>query len=160
MEQARFNKFEVELKKRSTRKTVFATTTATNLYISIFQRDHYTIYSLHTADSKHCFRMISLLISSTLIALTIATPPIVPFAATNNGCVDGVNNVVDMDNVGDASALFIRVKDVVARTYDTKGNPSCYEGRAAAQLPGIIKLLNGIQKFPTHHFKLKLTGKV
>uniref|UniRef100_A0A0K0DJB3 ML domain-containing protein n=1 Tax=Angiostrongylus cantonensis TaxID=6313 RepID=A0A0K0DJB3_ANGCA len=87
--------------------------------------------------------MWSLLICSTLAALIFAAPPIVPYEAANGGCVDGVNNVVDMDNVGDPSALFIRVKDVIARTYDDSGNPSCYEGRAAVKLPGIIKLLNG-----------------
>ncbi|VDM58025.1 unnamed protein product [Angiostrongylus costaricensis] len=72
--------------------------------------------------------MWSLLVCSTLVALIFAAPPIVPHAAANGECVDGVNNVVDMDNVGDPSALFIRVKDVVARTYDNSGNPSCHEG--------------------------------
>ncbi|KAJ1359932.1 hypothetical protein KIN20_018761 [Parelaphostrongylus tenuis] len=101
--------------------------------------------------------MLTLVIYSTVFAITIAAPPIAPYAMSNDPCVDGVNNVFDLDNVGNENTLYIRVKDVIAQTYDANGKPSCYNGRASIQLPGMIKLVNGTL-IVTKAFDLEKSG--
>lgn len=78
-------------------------------------------------------------------------------------CEDGVNNVIEVADVGGLSAahekptnyifnkflpdsLRIHTQGVVAHTYDDNGSPSCYKGRARLSLPGIIKLVKGERK--------------
>ncbi|KAK6052989.1 hypothetical protein COOONC_09506 [Cooperia oncophora] len=84
-----------------------------------------------------------LVLGLALVTIAYAAPPIVP-PANLAPCVDGVNNVVQLDDVTEPT-LTIHAKDVVAQTYDAKGKPSCYYyyGRAAVSLPGQIKLVKG-----------------
>nr|CAR63559.1 hypothetical protein [Angiostrongylus cantonensis] len=101
--------------------------------------------------------MRSILIYLVLLAVVIAAPPLMPDAASSGPCVDGVNNVFDLDNVGNESALYIRAKNVIAQTYDVNEKPSCYNGRASVQLPGMIKLVSGTL-IVTKKFDLEKSG--
>uniref|UniRef100_A0A0K0CUW0 CUB domain-containing protein n=1 Tax=Angiostrongylus cantonensis TaxID=6313 RepID=A0A0K0CUW0_ANGCA len=54
-------------------------------------------------------------------------------------------------------ALYIRAKNVIAQTYDVNEKPSCYNGRASVQLPGMIKLVSGTL-IVTKKFDLEKSG--
>nr|ADN00782.1 parasitic stage specific protein 1 [Teladorsagia circumcincta] len=80
-------------------------------------------------------------LSLALVSFALAAPPIVP-PVNLQPCVDGVNNVVKVQDIHDGP-IAIHARDMVAQTYDVNGNPSCYYGRAAVSLPGQIKLVKG-----------------
>ncbi|KAI1727587.1 CRE-DCT-18 protein [Ditylenchus destructor] len=64
----------------------------------------------------------------------------VGFSAGADECVDQVNNVITMENVGDNPINF---NNGTIGTYNTTGSPTCYKSEANLYLPGQIALLTG-----------------
>ncbi|VDM58023.1 unnamed protein product [Angiostrongylus costaricensis] len=64
--------------------------------------------------------MRSLLIYSAVLTITIAAPPLMPIATSSGPCVDGVNNVFDLDNVGNESTVIVTKKFDLEKSGDLR----------------------------------------
>ncbi|CAJ0607448.1 unnamed protein product [Cylicocyclus nassatus] len=83
----------------------------------------------------------SLLIFCALATLAFAAHPLVQ-ELREYPCVDGVNNVVTLEDI-DTAGTKVHVDGVVAQLYDANNNPSCKKGKPMVAMPGLIRLVKG-----------------